>query len=151
MKRFLSTIVLFVGFVLAAQAQQGLEINRLFGGKYISDPSVSEIVLSGKQPFLTKKHLTAMSTFRGDAKTYANIIAPLVLDDGKNAVARNVRYKDGILQYAFFALPPNHSDGNRYIYYVNDSSGNSSNVILIYIAGFINYSRAESIIRSLAK
>ena len=148
MKRLLSTIVLFVGICLVAHAQQGLEINKLFGGKYISDPSVSEVVLSGDQPFLTKKHLSAMSTFRGDAKTYAPIIESLVLDDGKDATARNVRYKDGRLQYAFFALPPDKAKDNRFIYYINNSPGN---VILIYIAGRISLSRAESIIRSLAK
>lgn len=152
MKRLLSILFAIAAMALPSAAQQNLEIGKLFGGKYISDPSVSEVVINGEQRFLTRHNLTALATFRGAAATYAPIAQPLVLADGKQAQARNVRYKDGHLQYAFFALPPKPDTPkeNRFIYYLNNGSGKKADIIIIYIAGNINYTRAESIIKSLA-
>lgn len=153
MKRLLSTLIAIVTLTTTAVAQQNLEIGRLFGGRYSSDPSVSEVMINGEQRFLTSHRLTALATFRGAAKTYAAIAQPLVLADGKGAHARNVRYKDGRLQYAFFALPPkpDNEKENRFIYYLNNGQGDKGSIIVIYIAGEISCARAESIITSLAK
>ncbi len=96
---------------LAAAAQSGLQINQIFGGKYVSDPSVTETIMSGEQRFLRANYLSNLATFKGEAKTYAPIIQPLVLADGAQAIGRNVRYKDGKLQYAFFMLKPVTVDG----------------------------------------
>ncbi|MDE5961260.1 MAG: hypothetical protein K2H08_06050, partial [Duncaniella sp.] len=87
---------------LCATAQSGLEISRIFGGKYSSDPTVTETIMSGDQNFLRSHKLSTFATFKGNAEKYEPIIQPLVSADGAHATARNVRYRDGKLHYAFF-------------------------------------------------
>ncbi len=139
---------------LVSQAQQGLKINQIFGGRYVSDPSVTETMLSGEQRFLRSHKLTTFATFKGDAKTYTSIIQPLVLADGAHAKGRNVRYREGKLQYAFFVLPSIESDGkkiNRYLYYLNNEGTKRPSVMVIYFDGRITPDGASSLIKQLAK
>ena len=84
-----------------ASAQTGMHINNVLGGKYVSDPSVTEVIMSGEQKFVKAHGLSNLATF-GDWRPYAPILQPLVLADGAKSIGRNVRYKDGKLQYAFF-------------------------------------------------
>lgn len=139
---------------LAAAAQSGLQINQIFGGKYVNDPSVTETMMSGEQRFLRANYLSNLATFKGDAKTYAPIIQPLVLADGAKAIGRNVRYKDGKLQYAFFMLKPVTVDGrkhNRYLYYIYNAKPASPTVMVIYFDGALSRAQAESFVKKLSK
>lgn len=152
MKRLLTIILL--GLSLAASAQKGLEINRVFGGKYINDPSVTETLMSGNQKFLVKHNMSTLATFRGISAKYAPIIQPLVLADGTHATARNVRYKNGKLQYAFYILAPNEENSvknNRYIYYINNETAKNPSVILIYFDGKLKPNQAEALIKTLSE
>lgn len=155
MKRIIQLTAIFV--VLAAgiaRAQTGMHISNVLGGKYVSDPSVTEVMMSGDQSFLRACGLTTLATFRGASETYAPILQPLVLADGAKAVGRNVRYKEGKLQYAFFMLPPatvNDKRVNRYLYYLNNPEGKKPSVIMIYFDGKISRSEAEDLISSLSK
>lgn len=154
MKRLLATLIVMLGIIAGASAQKGLEINKVFGGKYVSDPSVTETLMSGEQKFLRSHRLTTLATFRGASKTYAPILQPLVLADGTNAIGRNVRYRDGKLQYAFFILKPVETGGkkiNRYLYYLNNENSKRPSAMLIYFDGSLSRSQAESLIRSLKK
>lgn len=154
MKRLLATLIVMLGIIAGASAQKGLEINKVFGGKYVSDPSVTETLMSGEQKFLRSHRLTTLATFRGASKTYAPILQPLVLADGNNAIGRNVRYRDGKLQYAFFILKPTEANGkkiNRYLYYLNNENSKRPSAMLIYFDGSLSRSQAESLIRSLKK
>ena len=138
----------------AVNGQTGMHINRVFGGKYISDPSVTEVMMSGDQRFLRSHDLNTLATFRGASATYAPILQPLVLADGAQAIGRNVRYKDVKLQYAFFMLPPIEKDGNkinRYLYYLNVDTGKNPSVMMIYFDGELSRTEAESLIKSLSK
>lgn len=139
---------------LCATAQSGLEINKVFGGKYSSDPTVTETMMSGNQNFLRSHKLTTFATFKGSAEKYVPIIQPLVVADGTHATARNVRYRDGKLHYAFFVLPPIESNGkklNRYIYYLNNVKAKKPSVMLIYFDGTIKNQDAEELIKSMAR
>lgn len=138
---------------LGAYAQSGLEIDRIFGGKYSADPTVTETMMSGDQSFLRSHQLSTFATFKGDATKYVPIIQPLVMADGAHATARNVRYRDGKLHYAFFVLPPVTANGkrlNRYIYYLNNEKAKKPSVMVIYFDGTITSAKAETIIKSLA-
>ena len=42
MKRLLTTLIVLLGIFAVTSAQKGLEINKVFGGKYINDPTVTE-------------------------------------------------------------------------------------------------------------
>lgn len=154
MKRILLITITLIAAVLSASAQSDLQIGRVFGGKYGSDPSVTETMMSGEQRFLRSNRLANFATFKGDAKTYAPIIQPLVLADGAKAIGRNVRYKDGKLQYAFFILKPIISDGrklNRYLYYITSTKEKKSTVMLIYFDGSLTRMQADALIRRLSK
>lgn len=120
----------------------------------MSDPSVTETIMSGEQRFLRANYLSNLATFKGEAKTYAPIIQPLVLADGAQAIGRNVRYKDGKLQYAFFMLKPVTVDGrkhNRYLYYIYNAKPASPTVMVIYFDGVLSKAQAESFVKKLSK
>ena len=128
MKRLLLLLYILIASASGVFAQAGLEIDQFFGEKYAKDSMVSMTRISGEQPFLRSKHLLSISTFKGNADKFAQLISPCVIHDGRNAVGRNVRYSNGVLQYAFFELR-----GNRYIYYIDRSSAPKPSVILIYL------------------
>lgn len=154
MKRSFIALMLLLTFTAVASAQTGLNINKIFGGKYVSDPKVTETLMSGKHRFLRENDLTMFATFKGPAATYASIIEPLVLADGAKSVGKNVRYKDGKLYFAFFILQPLTQDGkkeNRYLYYLNNAAHNGNNVLVVYLEGKISQDEANSIIKRMAK
>ncbi|MCM1355146.1 MAG: DUF6108 family protein [Staphylococcus sp.] len=154
MKRLLSLLLIFISLSLGVSAQTGLEINQIFGGKYVSDPSVTETLMNGNQKFLTKHNLNTLATFRGNSQTYGPILQPLVLADGSKAIGRNVRYKEGKLQYAYFILPSITVNGkkvNRYLYYLNNENGKKPSAMVIYFDGKISRDAASELIRALSK
>ncbi len=151
MKRLLIIFTILLTTVVGLRAQTGLNINLIFGGKYVSDPSVSETVISGEQNFLKRHNLTTLATFKGDAATYAPVIQPLVLADGAKARGRNVRYRQGELRYAFFELAGTGKGNNRYIYYINNPDASKPTVMVIFLEGSLSASKATDLIKSFAK
>lgn len=76
-----------------------------------------------------------------------------MLADGAKSIGRNVRYKDGKLQYAFFMLPVTIVNGkktNRYLYYLNKPDGNKPSVMMIYFDGTLSRTDAEAVISKLS-
>lgn len=148
--------------LLAVRAQEGLEIKKIFGGKYVSDASVTETIMNGDQRYLRNHKLNTLATFKGDAATYESIIQPLVLSDAKKATGRDIRYRKGSLQYAFLVLKPvNSKEGkkdksvtvNRYLYYLKTESGRrtKSSVMVIYLEGPLQRAEAERVISNLKR
>ena len=143
--------MLMVAATSAALAQNGLKINQIFTGDYASDPDVTMTIMSGESRYLTFHHLTVLATFKGPSGTYAKTLAPLVLADGSKAVGRNVRYKNGELYYAFYALPKvkvGKQELNRYLYYVNNGSQKHKRVTMVYFEGKITQEEATRLIRT---
>lgn len=154
MKGIIRLLILLTILVCGnASAQTGMHINNVLGGKYVSDPSVTEVIMSGEQKFVKAHGLSNLATFRGDSETYAPILQPLVLADGAKSIGRNVRYRDGKLQYAFFMLPVTIVNGkktNRYLYYLNNPDGNKPSVMMIYFDGTLSRTDAEAVISKLS-
>ncbi|MDE6430072.1 MAG: hypothetical protein K2K65_02760 [Duncaniella sp.] len=151
MKRLL--IIILTLLALPAELYSQSVMKEIFGGKYSSDPNVTETLITGQQPFLSSHRLTTLATFRGDPQTYESIIEPIVAADGANAIARDVRYRNGKLQYAYFILPPVKKDGkaiNRYLYYLNNEKAKRPSVMVIYFEGPIRNTDASKFIKSLA-
>lgn len=147
-------IILAIFTMFTCRAQGGLEINKIFNGTYASDPNVTETLISGKNKFLKSHKLTILATFKGPAATYQSRIEPLVLADGASAIGKNVRYKDGKLYFALFALRPisvGNEKRNRYIYYLNNAVNKGSSVMVVYLEGSIKEYEVSDLIRSLAK
>ena len=147
----LRTMILVIAMVTSfmARAQSDLQIGSVLGGKYVNDPSVTEITISGDNKFLKDHRLTNFVSFKGDAAKFAPKLQPLVLADGTQATARNVRYADGKLQYAFFMLKPTGTDRtiNRYIFYIYNSRKKPAKVMLIYMEGTLSRSEASNLIQ----
>lgn len=138
---------------MLASAQVPLKIAQIFNGKYASDPAVTETMISGNHEFLSKHRLSMFATFKGPADKYASIVEPLVLSDGAKPLGRNIRYKDGILTYAYFMLQPIEENGktiNRYIYYINSQPQNGKNIMVIYFEGRLDQKQANSLIQSMS-
>ena len=152
MKRLIILTVACLTVMAAAAQAAGLRIGELFDGRYGNDPSVSQTLLSGDNSFLRSHKLTTFATFRGPEATYEKILRPMVLADGSKAESRNVRYSDGKLSYAFFALPPvsDKSKDSRYIYYINPVGKKKEDVMLVYFDGPIGAEDASKLISRFA-
>ena len=79
MRRFSLFLISMLVAGLGMLAQNGLNINKVFGGKYVTDPQVSETVMTGDHRLLRKRNLTTLATFSGPYDKYASILQPLVL------------------------------------------------------------------------
>lgn len=151
MKRLILILLLTIVTTSGAVAQTGLRISRVFGGRYADDAGVTETMMSGTSKFLKSHKLEVLASFRGPSETYAPIISPLVLADGKRAKGRNVKYRDGQLYFAFFELAPTSSGNKRYIYYLNNNSSKPAMVTLLYFEGKLTSADASSLIQSTVK
>lgn len=155
MKRFSFFLISLLLAGMGLFAQNGLNISKVFGGRYVTDTQVSETVMTGDHTLLRKRNLMTLATFSGPADKYASLLQPLVLKDGQKATGRDVRYKNGKLEFAFFILPPITVDGrkvNRYLYYLNNESRKqNASVMVIYFDGSLDRSHAENLFNSLKK
>lgn len=154
MKRLLVLIPLILAVSLAASAQTGLNIDKIFGGKYVSDPKVTETLMSGNHWYLRDHDLSILATFKGPASVYAPIIEPLILSDARKALGRNVRYQEGKLYFAFLILPPLQSRGskvNRYLYYLNTINRGGTNVVVVYLEGSLSQDEASDLISAMTR
>ena len=154
MKRYLTAVMIILTTSILAAAQTPLQISQIFNGTYASDPAVTETMMSGNHDFLKRHKLSLFTTFKGPASKYAQIVEPLVLKDGANAIGRNIRYKDGVLTYAYFMLQPIEEDGktiNRYIYYINGQPQKGKNIMVLYFEGRLRQNEANALIKAMSK
>lgn len=151
MKRLIFLLVILAAAWSGACAQDGLNINRVFGGRYGDDREVTETLISGSNRYLSSHKLDVLASFKGPASTYSSVIQPLVLADGRGAKGRNVRYREGQLYFAFFELKPLADGSRRYIYYVNNAVDKGSTVVLIYFQGRLSSAQVSALIQELAK
>ena len=153
MKKILLILFILLCAALPSAAQTGLEINKIFNGRFSSDPAVTETLLSGSSKILKKNKLTVFATFKGPAANYRSEVEKAVLADGASAIGKNVRYKEGKLYYALFILRPVKAAGktlNRYLYYLNNSANKGANVMVAYLEGTLNEQEVSALISSLA-
>ena len=155
MKHLLVILIAIVGMWLQAEAQTGLNIEKMLGGKYASDPNVTETFISGnRNKFLDKHHLRLFATFKGPADKYEATAEELVKKDAAAAVGKNVRYKGGRLYYGLYSLKPVTIDGRkvyRYLYYLNNGAVKGKTLLVIYFEGNITEDKALQLIRSMRK
>ena len=132
---------------MAAMAQTGLNINRLFDGRYKKATGATEIIVTGSQAHeigLTVYHSVSVTD-----KTQAEIIENLVVKDGAQAVDKEVEYRNGQLYYGFYTMKKMKRD-NRYIFYLNQNLARKSpkNVVtLIYMEGRASANEIKKLIR----
>lgn len=145
MKKLL-TFIAFVCALLPAAAQQGLQIDALFGGKYADTPGATEIVLSGSK--LSPYHLTDYHSLTlTDMPDEAGKIERMVRADARTATDREVTYRDGGIYYAFYELPT-RGKTRSYIVFLNRHRGGGNTVTLVYMAGKATAEQIKSFMKS---
>lgn len=134
MKIYITLILLCVG-AISSQAQNGLEINRIFKDFHRAD-NVTETIVSGAQLVDL-----GLDTYRSiivsgeNAKTAAVAIAKAVTADASSrADSKEESYVDGHLFYAQYTLKP-VGKRNRYIFFVDNTLKGDSRVMLVYMEG----------------
>jgi hypothetical protein len=147
MKRFTIIIVTCMLTAMAAMAQKGLNINRLFDGRYKKAAGATEIIVTGSQA--REIGLDVYHSVSVTDKTQAEIIENLVVKDGTKAMDKEVEYRNGQLYYGFYTMSKQKSS-NRYIFFLNQNLARKSPksiVTLIYMEGSANANKIKKLIR----
>ena len=140
-------LAVFLSLVaIPLRAQDGLNINSLFDGRYRANPAASETIIQGSRlsRYDLKNYHALTLTGVPDA---AYEIERLVSKDGAKALSREVSYKQGRLYYGFYRLA-SHNGLRRYLFYLNQHLKGGNKIILIYLDGDAD---TEAIKRMLKK
>ena len=147
MKRTIIIILTCMLTTMAAMAQKGLNINRLFDGRYKKAAGATEIIVTGSQAHeigLTVYHSVSVTD-----KAQAEIIENLVVKDGAQATDKEVEYRNGQLYYGFYTMQKQKRT-NRYIFFLNQNLARKSPkscVTLIYMEGEASAEKIKKLIR----
>lgn len=147
MKRITIIILTCLLTTMAAMAQKGLNINRLFDGRYKKAAGATEIIVTGSQA--REIGLDIYHSVSVTDKTQAEIIENLVVKDGTKAIDKEVEYRNGQLYYGFYTMSKQRSS-NRYIFFLNQNLARKSPksiVTLIYMEGRANADKIKKLIR----
>lgn len=128
MKRILTLLTLTLCMSVAALAQSGLHIGRLFTSLR-GNPDVAVTCVQGHALKVYKLTLFHSITVE-DNQELTRQIEEALAKDARKAVDREVHYRDGRLRYAFYNLGRGADDLNRYILF---SGGRRT--VLIYLEG----------------
>ena len=147
MKRITIIILTCLLTTMATMAQTGLNINRLFDGRYKKAAGATEIIVTGVQA--REIGLTVYHSLSVTDKNQAELVEGLVVKDGAHAVDKEVEYRNGQLYYGFYTMKKGKRD-NRYIFYLNQNLARKSpkNIVtLIYMEGFASQEEIKKLIR----
>ena len=122
MRQILTALVL-LATAAAANAQEGLSVADVFGGRYHDRAGVRD---------------------NPDAADIA-LVERAVKQDGARATDREVQLRGGRLYYGFYALP-RHNSKNRYLLYLNQLAAGGDKLLVIYLEG---YATAEQVKKML--
>ena len=147
MKRITIIIMTCLLTTMAAMAQTGLNINRLFDGRYKKAAGATEIIVTGIQA--REIGLTIYHSLSVTDKSQAELVEGLVIKDGAQAIDKEVEYRNGQLYYGFYMMKKSKRD-NRYIFYLNQNLARKSpkNIVtLIYMEGLASQDEIKKLIR----
>ena len=133
---------------MAAMAQEGLNINRLFDGRFKKVTGATEIIVTGHQA--REIGLTVYHSLSVTDMGQAELIESLVAKDGARAIDKEVEYRNGQLYYGFYSMKKKKRENNRYIFYLNQNLARKSpknTVTLIYMEGSANAEKIKKLIR----
>lgn len=147
MKRITIIIMTCLLTTMATMAQTGLNINRLFDGRYKKAAGATEIIVTGVQA--REIGLTIYHSLSVTDKSQAELVEGLVIKDGAQAIDKEVEYRNGQLYYGFYMMKKSKRD-NRYIFYLNQNLARKSpkNIVtLIYMEGLASQDEIKKLIR----
>lgn len=140
----LLTVLLTAG---VAMAQEGLNINRLFDGRFKKASGVTEIIVTGQQA--CEIGLNVYHSLSVTDNGQSELVESLVVKDGVSAIDKEVEYRNGQLYYGFYTMKP-HKGNKRYIFFLNQNLARKSPkqvVTLIYMEGKASAESIKKLIR----
>lgn len=128
-------IIAAVCINIGALAQATPDINKIFSDYARQDGNTTETIISGDALKGTDLSLYRSLVITGSPNE-AESIAESISKFGANAVSREVKYIDGKIYYAQFALPATGSNGNnRYLFYLNSHLKGGNRVMIVFMSG----------------
>ena len=147
MKRTTIIILTCLLTTIAAMAQEGLSIDRLFDGRFKKATGATESIVTGQQA--RQIGLTVYHSLSVTDKGQAELVESMVVKDGAQAIDKEVEYRNGQLYYGFYTMKPVKRQ-NRYIFFLNQNLARKSpknTVTLIYMEGSANSEQIKKLIR----
>ena len=147
MKRTTIIILTCLLASVAARAQDGLNIDRLFDGRFKKATGATEIIVTGQQA--REIGLMIYHSLSVTDKGQAELVESMVVKDGVQAKDKEVEYRNGQLYYGFYTMKPVKRN-NRYIFFLNQNLARKSpknTVTLIYMEGSANADKIKKLIR----
>ncbi len=149
MKRITIIILTCLLATMAATAQNGLNINRLFDGRYKKASGATEIIVKGSQA--QEIGLKVYHSLSVTDSSQGELIESLVVKDGAHAIDKEVEYRNGQLYYGFYTITTYKKGRNaQYIFFLNQNLARKSpkNIVtLIYMEGSANAEQIKKLIR----
>lgn len=151
MKRVVTLILMCVILTLTMNAQDRLQVLKLFG-RYRALPDVVEVHVTGKEAKSVKLDVyrsLSMPATIDEAKK----VQQVVVKDGVKAKEKEVEYRGGQLYYGFYVLSPivkYDAKRNRYLFFLNQSLAKKNPVdrlIVIYMEGKADVDYIKGLIR----
>lgn len=134
MKRLL-IILAVICTAVGVSAQSSPEIRKLFSDFASKDGTTTETVISGEPLKGSGLSLYRSLVITGTCDN-ADAIAARVIKCAAGARSREVKYIDGKIYYAQFALPPAPGESdNRYLFYLNSALKGDKRLMIIYMSG----------------
>lgn len=128
----------------ALLAQEGLNINKVFDGRFRNSPNAVETIVTGKKMQSFNLTLYHSLTVKDDVAATA-LIEQLVRKDGVSAIDKEVVFKDGHLYYGFYTFTPQNKI-NRYLFFLNQQQNNK--VVVIYMEGKATMKEIKNMIKN---
>ena len=130
-------IFILIAIVVSAtaDAQTGLNIERLLSGHYRKYENVDEVIVKGCRLDAYNLSLYHSLVVKNDEGLFRTM-EQLVLADGKDAGDKEIANIGSRLYYAFYSLPPANGC-RRYLFFKNSSlkKGGENCATLIYMEG----------------
>lgn len=141
MKKIFTLLMFVVMASAAAFAQDNLNISALFDGRYHDDARVAETMIKGSS--LSEYQLSLYHSLTvTDAPELAAEIESLVVKDARDAVDREVAYRDGGLYYGFYEL-----SRGKYLFFLNRYIVGGNKLVVIYLEGVASKSKIKQMLK----
>ena len=133
MRKLLLITALFLGVLLSAKAQKGLQIDTLFSGKLVDMSMVTESIVSGKKLIPYKLDYFRSVRFMADEKQISKV-AQWIKNDAQMSEEQDMESENGRLVYALLKLP-RRMEKNRYVGYQVKRINGKDYVTVVYLEG----------------
>ncbi|MGL5272938.1 MAG: DUF6108 family protein [Phocaeicola sp.] len=145
MNKYIFITLFFAMTAIQLFAQDGLQINVLFDGRYRNNTHTVEILMKGRK--LSGYNLTLFRSITlkeelfdmhsEETIKHIKLMEQLIAKDTEKVISKETALVGGALYYGFFQLPSSSSNLHRYLFYRNNSLSKHGKreVTLIYMEG----------------